>query len=590
MRFSPKLRFAFLLPALAALAVLLPLVWLSGTELLEESAATRLADTLPLLVRLVAPELARPGEPLQAFAQEIAAAEAVRLTIIGSDGSVLADSARSWPDVQAMENHGERPEVREAFARGLGSEVRRSATVGESYVYVAQRMQDPAGRPYVLRVAQPLHELAALRRHLAGLLALSTLGGLATVLLVSWWLDRRLFRPLSDLVSGANRLARGELSHRLAVPEEDELGDLARSLNRLAERVQEQVAAVEAERSHLEVVGASMSEGVLVTDAQGRALMVNPSFRRLFRVKGDVVGKTALELTRLPQLDDLIRRTLVTGQMGGAELEFPGATERAVAVSSAALRDRSGAVIAARDVSDLVRLGEIRRDLVANVSHELKTPLAAIRGYAETLRDGALAEPDTARRFVERIVQQCQRLQALLADLLTLSSLERERGGPTEAVELGRIVEEAVEVLEGAARERQVVVERELAPLAALDGEREALEKLCLNLIDNAIKYNRPGGKVRIRLFAAGDEQVLEVTDTGRGIPEAAIPRVFERFYRVDRGRSREEGGTGLGLAIVKHAALRHGGRVEVESRLEEGSTFRVSLPMAPATALPLGG
>ncbi|MGH9465431.1 MAG: ATP-binding protein, partial [Thermoanaerobaculia bacterium] len=440
--------------------------------------------------------------------------------------------------------------------------------------------------PYVLRVAQPLRELAALRRHLGRLLAFSALGALAAIVLVSWWLDRKLFRPVSELVTGANRLARGELSHRLAAPSEDELGDLARSLNRLAERVQEQVAAVEAQRSHLEVVGASMSEGVLVTDAQGRALMVNPSFRRLFRVKGDVVGKTALELTRLPQLEDLIRRTLASGQSGGAELEFPGARERSVAVSSAALRDSSGAVIAARDVSDLVRLGEIRRDLVANVSHELKTPLAAIRGYAETLRDGALAEPDTARRFVERIVQQCQRLQALLADLLTLSSLERERGGPTESVDLGRIVEEAVEVLEGAAHERQVGVERALERLPPLDGEREALEKLCLNLIDNAIKYNRPGGRVRVRLFAEGDEQVLEVTDTGRGIPEAAIPRVFERFYRVDRGRSREEGGTGLGLAIVKHAALRHGGRVEVESRLEEGSTFRVRLPMAPAVAV----
>ncbi len=585
MRFSPKLRFAFLLPALAALAVLLPLVWLQGTELLRESAANRLADTLPLLVRLVGPALARPGEPLQAFVQGIAAAEAVRLTVVGGDGAVLADSARSWSEVQTMENHAERREVREAFARGLGSDVRASATVGEAYVYVAQRMQDRAGRPYVLRVAQPLRELGALRRHLARLLAWSALGGLAALLLVSWWLDRKLFRPVSELVAGANRLARGELSHRLAVPEEDELGDLARSLNRLAERVQEQVAAVEAERSHLEVVGASMAEGVLVTDSSGRALMVNPSFRRLFRVKGDVVGRTALELTRLPQLDDLIRRTLEAGMPGHAQLEFADAVERAVAVSSAALKDRSGAVVAARDVSDLVRLGEIRRDLVANVSHELKTPLAAIRGYAETLRDGALAEADTARRFIDRIVQQCQRLQALLADLLTLSSLERERGGPTEAVDLGRVIEDAVEVLEGAARERQVVVERELAALPALDGEREALEKLCLNLIDNAIKYNRPGGKVRVRLFAAGDEQVLEVADTGRGIPEAAIPRVFERFYRVDRGRSREEGGTGLGLAIVKHAALRHGGRVEVESGLDEGSTFRVRLPMTPSPA-----
>jgi two-component system phosphate regulon sensor histidine kinase PhoR len=478
-----------------------------------------------------------------------------------------------------MENHGSRPEVQGAFARGLGSHVRRSATAGEAYVYVARRMQDEAGRPYALRAAQPLGELAALRRHLLRLLAFSALGGLAAVVVVSWWLDRRLFRPVSDLVAGAQRLARGELSHRLAVPAEEELADLAVSLNRLAERVQEQVAAVEAQRSHLEVVGASMAEGILVTDASGRALMVNPSFRRLFRVKGDVVGKTALELTRVPKLEDLVGQALA-GQPGQAEIALQGAAEHAVVVSSSLLRDHSGAVLAARDVSDLVRLGEIRRDLVANVAHELKTPLAAIRGYAETLRDGALDEPETARRFVDRIVQQCQRLQALLADLLTLSQLEREQERPTEPVHLARVIEETVEVLEGAARERHVVVERDLASLPPLAGEREALEKLCLNLLDNAIKYNRPGGRVRVRLFAEGEAQVLEVADTGQGIPEAAIPRVFERFYRVDRGRSREEGGTGLGLAIVKHAALRHGGRVEVESRLEQGSTFRVRLPL----------
>ncbi len=579
MRLSPKLRLLVLLPAIAAIAVLLPLLWLASTRLLRESAAARLADTLPLLARLVAPHLEDPGESLQRFVADVAVSEAVRLTVVAGDGRVLADSAGSWAEVQAMENHAGRPEVRAAFARGQGSDVRTSASVGEPFVYVARRIQDAAGRPYALRLAQPLRELAALRRRLAGLLALAALGGLAAVVLVSWWLDRRLLRPMAELVAGANRLARGELSHRLPVPEEEALGDLARSVNRLAERVQEQVAAVEAERSHLEVVGASMAEGVLVTDAQGRALMVNPSFRRLFRVKGDVVGRTALELTRLPQLDDLIQHTLERGQAGGVEVEFPGSRERAVAVSSAALRDRSGAVIAARDISDLVRLGEIRRDLVANVSHELKTPLAAIRGYAETLRDGALAEPATAQRFIERIVQQCQRLQALLADLLTLSSLERERAGPTEAVDLGQVIEEAIEVLEGAAREHQVSVGRQVQPLPALEGEREALEKLCLNLIDNAIKYNRPGGRVWVRLFAEDDQQVLEVADTGRGIPESAIPRVFERFYRVDRGRSREEGGTGLGLAIVKHAALRHGGSVEVESRLGEGSVFRVRLP-----------
>ena len=235
-----------------------------------------------------------------------------------------------------------------------------------------------------------------------------------------------------------------------------------------------------------------------------------------------------------------------------------------------------------RDTTEATRLAEMRRDFVANVSHELKTPLAAIRGFAETLRDGALDEPATARRFTERILQQCRRLQALLEDLLTLSRLESvEVPAERAQVDLRALVRRAVELMAPAAQERRVRLAVEEQPTTPISGDADDLERLVLNLLENAIKYNRPEGTVTVRLRKGVSQVVLEVADTGLGIPQESLSRIFERFYRVDKSRAREEGGTGLGLAIVKHVAQAHGGQVEVESRAGRGSTFRVRLPVA---------
>jgi two-component system, OmpR family, phosphate regulon sensor histidine kinase PhoR len=244
-------------------------------------------------------------------------------------------------------------------------------------------------------------------------------------------------------------------------------------------------------------------------------------------------------------------------------------------------------VVVARDTTELTRVADMRRDFVANVSHELKTPLAAIRGYAETLRDGALDEGPTARRFTERILWQCRRLQALLDDLLTLSRLEGVTPPPQrEPVDLAALVRRTVELLAASAREKRVAVEVVEEPLPPVPGDADALERLLTNLLDNALKYNRPDGQVTVRLRREGGQAVIEVSDTGIGIPQEALARIFERFYRVDKGRAREEGGTGLGLAIVKHVAQSHGGQVEVDSRIGRGSTFRVRLPFAEGPAV----
>jgi two-component system phosphate regulon sensor histidine kinase PhoR len=421
----------------------------------------------------------------------------------------------------------------------------------------------------------------ALRGRLAAALALAIAAAAAVFLLISLWLDRRLFRPLGVLIGGAGELASGR-ARRVEVPAEEELAALARALNRLAETAEAQFAAVRNERDHLKAILSSMSEGVLVVGSDGRALLANPAFRRLFDLGDEISGRPVIELIRRPELARIIRDTIVRGEPQGDQLEIRIPERRTLLLASAALAGERGAVIVARDTTELTRVADMRRDFVANVSHELKTPLAAIRGYAETLRDGALEEEATARRFTDRLLYQCGRLQALLDDLLTLSRLEgvspADDRGPVDLAVLAR---RAVELLAAAASEKGIQIELHEETMPAVPGDADGLERLLVNLLDNAIKYNRPGGRVELRLARDGSQGTIEVSDTGIGIPQEALARIFERFYRVDKGRAREEGGTGLGLAIVKHVAQSHGGSVEVESRMGRGSVFRVRLPLA---------
>ncbi len=419
-----------------------------------------------------------------------------------------------------------------------------------------------------------------------GALGLALLAALAAAAAAWWWLDRTLVRPLDGVIRGARDLAGGRTGHRLPPPADQGLARLAGAINRLAERGEEQVGAVRAERDHLHAILESMSEGVLVVDAQGRARFVNAAFRRLFGLAadgpaGDFEGRMPREVTRQPELAAALQRALDGRPAEPLQIEVLGPERRSVALAADALRtEAGGAIVTVRDTTELNRVSAMRRDFVANVSHELKTPLSAIRGYAETLRDGALDEPDTAHRFTERILEQCRRLQALLDDLLTLSRLESaEAPFEVRRVDLAACAARAAEAVSRAAEERGVTVAVE-PPEGKVEmlGDLGAIERLLVNLLDNAVKYNRAGGRVTVRLAREGPGAVIEVADTGIGIPEELQPRIFERFYRVDKGRARDEGGTGLGLAIVKHVAQRHGGSVEVESRPGEGALFRIRL------------
>ena len=395
-----------------------------------------------------------------------------------------------------------------------------------------------------------------------------------------WWLYRRYERPLDRLRLRLEGWTDRDGAAMAGEPAPRAVAELAAAVDRLTDRLHRRARAREGERAQLAEILEAMSDGVLVTDRDRRLELINPSFRALFELQGIEVERLEARLSE--SLIDFID-----------ELDAGGAVSRQRVETEAGrwleLRGRrlssDRAVVVARDLTEQLRLNATIRDLVANVSHELRTPLTAIRGYAENLDEGAIEEASVARRFVDRILAQCRRLDALLADLLALSRIERSEQIPAaeleSTVDLEALAARAVETVGRSAEERDVRITLEASPVAAISGSEEALETMLLNLLENAIKYNREGGSVTMSLTQQGGELLIQVSDTGIGMPQKDLPRIFERFYRVDRGRSRAEGGTGLGLAIVKHSAQLHGGGVEVESRIGRGSVFRVRLPIA---------
>ncbi len=577
---SPKLRLFFILPALTALAVSIPLIWILTSRLIEDAAAAQLLNTLPVVAALMENRLDAEPEELQAIVTGLTTTDRVRITVIDRQGLVLADNSRSWDQVLAMEDHSGRPEFSEAVARGSGSSIRQNATTGIEYIYAARTATGPSGTLYVVRLAQPLRGLQSLRKQLSLTLAIGFLTAIGVMSIWLWWVERKVSRSAPTVLEAADRLQQGDFSYRVDFAHQAGLGRLARFLNGVAENADRQIRSLETERELLLSVISSMREGVLVADAEGLTKMANPAFCQIFGLHSEWIDRTPLELTHQPQLDSLMRRSLSTGEEQIADLEISEPAPRTVALAVSSLGTEVGAVVVARDITDLVQLTRIRRDFVANVSHELKTPLTAIRGYAETLRDGAVDDEATAPKFLDSILQQCGRLQALLEDLLTLSRLESLEGtGEVTQVEVAKLLQACLDPIAHQVGEKNIrlTVINEARP--TIRGDREALERLVINLLDNAVKYNRPGGSVTAKLAENTEGAVFEVADSGIGIPAASLSRVFERFYRVDKGRSRGEGGTGLGLAIVKHVAQLHGGHVEVKSRLGKGSVFRVFLP-----------
>ncbi|WP_428849287.1 two-component system histidine kinase PnpS [Thermanaeromonas sp.] len=403
-----------------------------------------------------------------------------------------------------------------------------------------------------------------------------------------YYLCYRLLLPLKTMLPATCKIAAGDLEQRIEVERDDELGVLAKHLNDMVDRLRNNIKEISAERNKIKAILTSLTDAVLAVDQVGRIMFVNPAAEEMLGKKEEeMVRKFLLEVIRSHEMDSLARDILDKGGIREAELRLFPTSSRVFRVHGAPINSEEGrivgAVLSIRDITELRRLEQVRSEFVANVSHELRTPLTSIRGFVETLLEGALEDENISRRFLTIINSEAQRLQRLIEDLLTLSRLEHEK--PEKVVKgasLSRTLNRVLEVVEPLAKEKGVELKVELPPdLPPLKFPENFLEQVLLNLLDNGIKYTPAGGSVTVSAGREGSNIRVEVRDTGIGIPEESLPRIFERFYRVDKARSRELGGTGLGLSIVKHMVESHGGTVGVRSRVGEGSTFYFILPQA---------
>ncbi|MFW6023175.1 MAG: ATP-binding protein, partial [Myxococcota bacterium] len=516
------------------------------------------------------------GMDPDAAADGVGARSASHLRVVGKDGSLLGDTELDDGALRAAT--APRADLRaEARRHGAAHEITEDPDTGDRALVMARAID---GGP-VIMAARPMSSVTVARESMRELLLVGGLMAVVIAALITLALSRTMVEPVRRLTRAAHELARGNLSVRLHSQRNDELGTLARALDRMANELAERMRTLRAEEARLRTVLDAMVEAVLVTDHQGHVLLTNAALDRL--VGTDARDRSIVEVIRSPELLQAVQ-VARKGRTVGVDVETRrGEDLRVLAAQVAPLPEKAGVVAVLHDVTDLKRADRVRRDFVGNASHELRTPLTALRGYTETLRDGALDDPATARRFVDMIHKHTLRLQRLVDDLLSLSRAEApEQTYELQPVDVSRIATKVVQELEPQAADRTIDLCTELPedlPLAS--GSEGALDEILVNLVDNALKYTPAGGRVVVRARHTDDRLVLEVTDTGAGIPARDLDRVFERFYRVDEGRSREVGGTGLGLSIVKHLAQRMDAEVSVVSQPDRGSTFRVALPLA---------
>jgi two-component system phosphate regulon sensor histidine kinase PhoR len=546
----------------------------------------RLRTEAALLRQALRPELATGDEAaLGAQVRELAMTlDDLRLTVVAADGRVLADSQA---DPRLMDNHATRTEILAALEPGNAPRVRLSRTVHAELVYFALPVEADGRLLGFVRLAVPLADVHAERRALsravmgAGALAL-LVGALAALLLA-----RSVRRPLDELVLHVAALERGQPPPPLSEALRGDLSGLARAIASMTRELGERYDRILRDRTEILAIVGSMAEGVLAVDVRQRVTLLNPAAARLLDTSEERArGLPVWEVTRVPEVADLLARCQRTGSPAFLELLLPGGPhDRVLRLAAAPLRggqDIFGSVLVLQDLTGMRRLESVRRDFVVNVSHELKTPLTALRGFLDaTLDDPGLEEP-LRRRFLGRAREATERMIAIVGDLLALARAESvEHAGRNQALDLRELAAEgqahAADL--AALRGSQLQLDVPGAPVP-VSGDRTELLTAIDNLLDNALRHGPQGGRVKVRAGLEAGEAVLEVEDHGPGIPAAEQERVWERFYRVDKSRSRELGGTGLGLSIVRNVALAHGGRVSLDSEVGHGSTFRIHLPV----------
>lgn len=584
MKFRTRL-FLFYIIGVGLMTVVLAAYFINFEE--NRVRATTEANLL-IQAKLIADKVAGEGiadnRLLSATVTNAARDTGARVTVIDSTGKVWGDSAE---DPTKMENHLDRPEIRKALSGETVTARRFSETVERDLIYIAYPIKIDGQIRGVVRLAKDQQELNRFLWRMRALIVLSVFTIALFALFFGMMLIRRFTEPINELRRVALRLAQGELRERVRYFGRDELADLGMAFNNMARRLAESFALLETEKRKLEVILETLSDGILVVDRELKIMMANGAAAAILGFgAGDVRGRPVMEVVLNHHLLDLIQEVNLTNGALEGELNLYYPQNRKLQVFLAPLKDETGmlagSVVALHDISQLRHLERVRQDFVANVSHELRTPLATVKAMVETLLAGVKKDEATLDRYLGKINQECDRLTNITNDLLYLAKLDAKpeiNREPFDLLELLREVREVFLANAAPAPDLELDIPAEILPKVLAN--RDQIKQVLINLLDNAFNYTPADGQVKLTARREGDWVKVAVADTGIGIPQEELGRIFERFYRVDKARSREKGGTGLGLSIVKHIVEGHGGKVEVESTLNRGSVFSFTIPAA---------
>lgn len=588
-KFSRKLTFSLV-------AIIIVAMFLTGfflTRALKANVVNDLTVHLTTQAQIMATQLPRgldeydyPSEKLQNNARDFGAACQCRVTIINLEGMVVADSSLNFDQLRTTENHRQRPEINSALQGQPSSNMRHSRTVKQDLMYSAVPIIKDSMTTGVVRLALPMAQvyqnIDQIKKTIFGV---TLLMALLTIVLVHFF-SRSISEPVSEMSRVASRIADGDYDAKIHYLPGDEHGQLGRALNQLSSRVKTTVQDLSREKTQLASILNNMVEAVVAVDLSGTVVAGNRALASFFDTDlQKILGQPFLECLRHNQLDELISGVLKDNQPRVKEIQIHSPMERILEAHAVPLMQEEvcmGTLLVMHDISSIRNLEKIRKDFVANVSHELRTPLASIKGYTETLLSGALADQKNRKKFIEIIDHHADRMTRLVNDLLELSVLEKNQTPLNkERVDLGLVCEEVIEEIQPLAHKKNVAIRiEEVQKLPLIWADKNKLKQVFINLIDNAIKASTNAGQVRVAGEIKGDHVHVAVHDSGMGIPEEELPRIFERFYRVDKARSRDEGGTGLGLSIVKHIVEAHHGSISVESHLGKGSKFSFHIPI----------
>ena len=548
---------------------------------LEFRIETKLGQHAKAVADLI--ELSPPSDSTESWdliADRIGGDISARITIFNSEGAVLGDSDIPTGAIPDAENHSDRPEFIDALNSGIGVSRRRSATVEVPMLYVAVPYNFDETRG-VVRTAMPLHEVDIVISRLRAMIAIAGLIGLVVAAIMSGIASHMMSSTLRTIIESAKQITEGKARPRLDIPDRDEIGGLAGSINRLGDELEKTIGELGLERDQLESVLEGIDDAVIAVDGDLSITLLNTAAINLLALASAPVGRSLLDAIQVPALIELVTGHR-PGEPASAEFELPGLPPKRVLAHITMQRKSSGRVIVMRDVTEVRKLEAARRDFFANASHELRTPIGIVQANAETLIGRASVDPEKTDEFLQAIHRNSVRLGKLIEDLLQISRIEEGKYPVNlEPEDIKTPILNTVNAITNLAREKNITITLEVPSDVRAEADRDALEEVLMNLLDNAVKYTPDTGQVTIRASETDTEVRIEIEDNGPGIPIPDRDRIFERFYRVDDGRSREMGGTGLGLAIVKHLVTAMGGMVSFEPSRPHGSKFIVTLRRA---------